>query len=748
MTARSTLAALRAAVLRAVVLPAVALRAAALHIVALQTGALEAVAPRVARRAVALLALAAAGAPATLALQSGAAAKSAPEALEGVLSALGVEPRDVGMRETDLAFMVHERPRSELARLLMTEPLRADGLTRVTGQLLSAAAKSSSPDLLAVVSRFNNRTVRRGLIGDPIEKFKKAAEADDALASVLRALGAADADIRAAADLPASVRRAAALVLLTAQEVPPWIKRGTRGAPTEFWIKFESKLREPLKTGEQEEKEEKEAPDVDYNLTYKRAAEEFPAEFVMVAAQDVVFAVEEAVRSLKADAALSSATFSYRASTRFGWVILAGSGDDVHAFDAPEGPDAAAKPRPESQTALLIIDTGGGDTYAQAGAAFSRQAPVGVAIDLAGDDTYRAPAANVASFGAGALGVGVLWDEAGDDTYEADRRALGYGEFGLGLLIDVAGRDVYKSIDSAQASATAGYGLLVDREGDDQYEAYRMSQAFAAVNAVAALVDLAGADRYVANDTDIRYPAPQSKEHNVSLAQGAASGWRAEYVDGVSVNGGVAILLDGGGDDTYTCGVFGQGVGYWYGAGLLIDLGGADSYLGQWYVQGAAAHFAAGVLVDRDGADRYDARMNMSQGAGHDLSVGILIDDAGNDTYQGSTLGLGASNAAGVGLMIDRGGDDRYETPAEQCLGWVNANEAYRSLFRSYGLFVDFAGRDVYTVRGAAGAPAGYAGGASAAPGRAGAKDGATWPTPANDGGPNRVIFGYGVDRP
>lgn len=688
------------------------------------------------------------GPAAATGVQTSAPAKSAPEALEGVLSALGVEPRDVGMRETDLAFMVHERPRSELARLLMTEPLRADGLTRVTGQLLSAAAKTSSPDLLAVVSRFNNRTVRRGLIGDPIEKFKKAAEADDALPSVLRAIGADEAECRAAADLPASVRRAAALVLLAAQEVPAWVKRGTRVAPTEFWIKLENKLREPLKTGAQEEKEEQEAPDVDFNLTYKRAAEEFPAEFVMVASQDVAFAVEEAVRLLKADAALPSATFSLRVRTRLGWVILADQRDDTHAFDAPEASDTAAKPRPESQTALLIIDVGGNDTYAQAGAAFNRQAPVGVAIDLAGDDTYRAPAANVASFGAGALGVGVLWDEAGNDTYEADRRALGYGEFGLGLLIDVAGRDVYKSVDSAQGSATAGYGLLIDRDGDDQYEAYRSSQAFAAVNAVAALVDLAGSDRYVANDTDIRYPAPQSKEHNVSLSQGAASGWRAEYVDGVSVNGGVAILLDAAGDDTYTCGIFGQGVGYWYGAGLLIDLGGADSYLGQWYVQGAAAHFAAGVLIDRDGADRYDARMNMSQGAGHDLSVGILIDDAGNDTYQASTLGLGASNAAGVGLCLDRGGDDRYETPTEQCLGWVNANEAYRSLFRSYGLFVDFGGRDVYTVRGAAGAPAGSAGGASAAPGRAGAKDGATWPTPANDSVPNRVIFGYGADRP
>jgi hypothetical protein len=218
------------------------------------------------------------------------------------------------------------------------------------------------------------------------------------------------------------------------------------------------------------------------------------------------------------------------------------------------------------------------------------------------------------------------------------------------------------------------------------------------------------------------------------MCQGAASGWRADYSDGMSVNGGVAVLLDAAGDDEYTCGLFGQGVGYWYGAGLLIDLAGDDRYLGHWYVQGASAHYAAGVLVDRGGADHYTANQNMSQGAGHDMGIGVLIDDAGDDTYQGTTLGLGAANAAGIGIFVDKEGNDRYETPPESCLGWANRSEGYRSLFRSYGLFFDLAGEDTYT------GPDGQAGRAAAGNGRA-------WTIPADKEAPEPVVFGVGVDR-
>jgi len=57
------------------------------------------------------------------------------------------------------------------------------------------------------------------------------------------------------------------------------------------------------------------------------------------------------------------------------------------------------------------------------------------------------------------------------------------------------------------------------------------------------------------------------------------------------------VLLDAGGSDKYSAGLFAQGAGYWYGVGLLLDEAGNDSYEGVWYVQGSAAHFAVGILV-------------------------------------------------------------------------------------------------------------------------------------------------------
>ena len=68
----------------------------------------------------------------------------------------------------------------------------------------------------------------------------------------------------------------------------------------------------------------------------------------------------------------------------------------------------------------------------------------------------------------------------------------------------------------------------------------------------------------------------QSKEHNTSMCQGVGMGRRADYTDGHSWAGGVGMLVEGGGDDTYSCSVFGQGCAYWYGVGLLVDKAGAD----------------------------------------------------------------------------------------------------------------------------------------------------------------------------
>ena len=65
-----------------------------------------------------------------------------------------------------------------------------------------------------------------------------------------------------------------------------------------------------------------------------------------------------------------------------------------------------------------------------------------------------------------------------------------------------------------------------------------------------------------------------------------------------------------------------------------------------------------GVLWDAAGNDTYEAD-SMAQGSGWD-GIGVLVDDAGNDRYLSTTYSQGSSGPAGFGLLLDRAGDDVY----------------------------------------------------------------------------------------
>ncbi|MFH0963645.1 MAG: hypothetical protein V2A58_06495 [Planctomycetota bacterium] len=128
--------------------------------------------------------------------------------------------------------------------------------------------------------------------------------------------------------------------------------------------------------------------------------------------------------------------------------------------------------------------------------------------------------------------------------------------------------------------------------------------------------------------------------------------------DGLSVAGGLAFLIDGAGNDTYSAGVFGQGTAYWYAAGFLVDLAGDDSYTGVWYVQGSLAHYAVSGLLDLGGDDRYTATIAPSQAFGHDYGVGLLYDASGNDEYRITSV-IGGGHANGIGAFADMDGRRR-----------------------------------------------------------------------------------------
>ncbi len=568
-----------------------------------------------------------------------------------------------------------------LAGRMRAAPLDASTLAVEIQNALIRDSTRSPAEVLALLTQLARSPVRRGLLGDPSTAYLPAIERQDPLVAALGRIGAVAPTAAQLEGVPRSVRQAAALLLLAIRDVQPMLERAQRSvSDDQWWTAFEREQRRPLSDPNSASR----GVDATFETRRKRALTEFDALAVAAAAQDLLFATQRAAALLRDDAELAEASFSVSLETPFGLVILADSRADTHDTTDP---------------VAILLDVGGDETYTQAGANHGRLHPVSIAIDLGGDDLYSANDVNLGSFGAGVMGVGILVDIGGVDIYEASRCAQGCGKFGVGVLLDLGDRgDAYKATLESQGFAEAGFALLVDSGGDDRYDAFLLSQGAAAAGGAAALVDVSGDDVYVASGHPVLFPSAQDPNLNMSLCQGAAAGVRGDYADGVSVEGGVGVLVDAAGDDQYRCSVFGQGAGYWLGVGLLMDASGDDVYEGEWYVQGAGAHGGVGLRRDGAGNDRTIARRSMAMGAGHDLALGLCIDCGGNDAYEAATLSLGASNASGVGLFVDHAGDDQYRAPLADCLGWARDATGLRAALHAAGVFVDLGGRDAYAA--------------------------------------------------
>src|SRR5688572_9874499 len=129
--------------------------------------------------------------------------------------------------------------------------------------------------------------------------------------------------------------------------------------------------------------------------------------------------------------------------------------------------------------------------------------------------------------------------------------------------------------------------------------------------------------------------------------------------------GGIGILRDDAGDDTYEAQMFAQGTGYYYGVGLAWDRSGNDRWHAVRYAQGNGVHEAVGVLRDESGDDQYALSYGVGQGMGLDLGLGVLYDAAGNDRYEATVHAQGNATVNGIGLLFDAGGTDEWRMSAD-----------------------------------------------------------------------------------
>ncbi len=358
--------------------------------------------------------------------------------------------------------------------------------------------------------------------------------------------------------------------------------------------------------------------------------------------------------------------FQHTLATPLGPILLGGVGQNVYTNARP----------------LLIIDLGGDDTYEST--ATNAATGISVIIDLAGNDRYAAR--GIGAQGAGIFGIGILVDCAGDDTYSAEHVAQGAGVFGCGLLADFGGQDKFSADTFAQGAGAFGVGILWQRQGDTIYRAAEKSQAFASTLGVGLLLDGAGNDKYV---TGGKYPCRWLEGHNFTLAQGMAIGLRP------FAGGGVAVLCDQAGNDSYEADVYGQGASYWYSLAMLIDEAGNDTYKAYQYAQGAGIHLSSGLLWDINGDDVYDCHA-ICQGGAHDYSVGILLEDDGNDRYRADSTAQGSAINNSFALLVDRAGNDTY-TGTDPKQSQAAGHDGGRREYGSIAVLLDLSGQDVYS---------------------------------------------------
>lgn len=374
--------------------------------------------------------------------------------------------------------------------------------------------------------------------------------------------------------------------------------------------------------------------------------------------------------------------------TPAGKIIIGGKGDNTYSLD-------------KMGDVNVVIDLGGDDTYLEGSCNVER--PVLVVIDLAGNDTYRG--SNPGIQGGAILGVSMLIDREGNDTYKAGDVAQGSCVGGVGILIDFAGDDRYLGVRRAQGQALGGVGILLDRGGNDDYHAAMWAQGFGGPLGFGLLDDLDGKDHYYSGGAYRNSYYPETPGYE-GWGQGVGAGIRQVAC------GGLGVMLDGGGDDTYEFDYMSHGGGYWLGMGFARDFGGNDRRLGatlkaydggprtqesfQRFSNGFGCHYALGFCFDDEGNDTYNGTI-MGLAFGWDLSVGVLCDFAGNDRYEatgGYTQGNGAQGS--IGILFDYDGDDTYLGYGQ---GFASSSISYHPASECGGNFsfvIDYGGKDSY----------------------------------------------------
>jgi len=488
----------------------------------------------------------------------------------------------------------------------------------------------------------------------------------------------------------------------------------------------------------------------------------FPTRKMADAAADVAATISSAQSNASGRSGWTG--FTYSVDTPAGKIVLGDAGDTVYdSSNSSFSGDIA-----------VLIDAGGSDTYRiSAGANTSVSNGVSVAVDLGGEDTYTydkvgdpldtqnllpsdsagrqnrsargegpISLSETSRQGAGRVGIGMLIDYGTSaDEYESLRMSQGAAVFGVGLLYDAGGGDALRAEALSQGAALGGLGVVGSAAGNDSYEVWHAGQGFGAASGTGVLFDRGGDDTYTAvrgesNGGGVLYFSQvDTGSSNRNLAQGAGAGV-ASTSNSTGLGGGLGILRDASGGDTYEAGTYAQGFGTVRGVGVLSDSSGVDRYGARAYVQGAGRRFGGGLLDERAGDDTYNESVSsrqLGQGIGEAYGWGGFVEGGGADEITYGSPGGGFGLDGGFGIAANAGGSDTHDIGSQT--GWGTATNTAMmgdplDGVLTFGAFVDAGGAsDTYLRPQISGSGIG---------------DGATWLQPDP---PTSAEKGVGVDQ-
>ena len=314
----------------------------------------------------------------------------------------------------------------------------------------------------------------------------------------------------------------------------------------------------------------------------------------------------------------------------------------------------------------LVIDLGGENTYNDGTVSVDR--PLLVNVNLGGHNVYRS--AKPAVQGGSILGVSMIVNAEGGNRYEADDLAQGSTIGGVGIIVEFGGENTYRGVRRVQAQAVGGVGIIISRGGGNSYHAGMWGQGLGGPLGFGILDDIGGKDHYYLGGLYVNSYKPETPGYE-GFGQGVGGGIRQV------ADGGIGMLLNGGGHNVYEFDYLSHGGGYWCGLGFARDFGGYSKRLI------ARKNFY--------GSDRTETLFQrFGCGWGCHYAQGFCFDDKGHSTFEGSIMGSGMGWDCSLGALCVFGGDNHFEA-ANSLVQGCGAQGSLGILYQ-YGDDSDFKG--------------------------------------------------------